>query len=437
VTLVQTYNYFLRAALETSWGSGSNGVNEVQTVTISDTTGGTFTLTFGAATTAAIAWNARATAVQAALELLATIGRGNVIVTGADGGPYTVTFINRLGGTDVAQLTSSAVSLTGGTPAIAHATTTAGVAGKSFMGVRAKPWSFVNIPTRAFPEGERVGTRDIDSQPSVAGRRHGQGDIPMWTRPDVMGLFMLAALGSETVAASPGTAAVRKAHTIRCADLPPSLTLQDFYGAVVSAADKAYEYKGVSIDTLRIAFDATDDQGLLDMTVGAIGNFGSLITKPPRQFSDYLPQATWNCIIKRNGVASADVQAFTGEFANNVVRVKAGVGSQDDQDRQFGGRTFRGTMTLLYHDETEYNLFLAAGEESVEIVFTDSYLLETVSATPYYGGLRIWIPRFTYETYRTLDVDGYKAQEIGFRAYRDESIGGPVEFDVYNNVPAY
>lgn len=105
-----------------------NGVSEeAQSVTISGApTGGTFTLSFGGNTTSAIAYNASAAAVQAALEALASIGAGNVSVSGAAGGPYTVTFVGALANTNVAQLTATG-SLTGGSsPAVAVATTTAG-----------------------------------------------------------------------------------------------------------------------------------------------------------------------------------------------------------------------------------------------------------------------------------------------------------------------
>src|SRR3954451_6710120 len=76
------------------------GVNEQQTVTITGTpTGGTFTLTYAGATTAAIAFNAAAAAVTTALEALPNIGPGNVLVSGGPGPgtPYVVTFQNALG----------------------------------------------------------------------------------------------------------------------------------------------------------------------------------------------------------------------------------------------------------------------------------------------------------------------------------------------------
>jgi hypothetical protein len=106
------------------------GSSEVQTVTITGgPTGGSFTLTFDGATTAAIAFDATAATVDSALEALATVGAGNVSVTGGPGPgtPWTVTFTGALEATDVPQMTATS-SLTGGTsPAVAVTTTTAGI----------------------------------------------------------------------------------------------------------------------------------------------------------------------------------------------------------------------------------------------------------------------------------------------------------------------
>lgn len=99
---------------------------EVQTVTITGgPTGGTFTLTFDGDTTDPIAFDAAATAVQTALEALVSIEVGEVTVTGAAGGPYTVTFAVSVG--NVPQMTASGAGLTGGTaPDVTVATATPG-----------------------------------------------------------------------------------------------------------------------------------------------------------------------------------------------------------------------------------------------------------------------------------------------------------------------
>jgi hypothetical protein len=116
--------YYLAASAKVA------AVNEAQLVTINGgPTGGTFTLSFNRGTvqtTAAIAYNAAASAVQVALEALSNIGAGNVAVTGSAGGPYTVTFQGTLAGVNVNALTATP-SLTGGSsPSITVTTTTQG-----------------------------------------------------------------------------------------------------------------------------------------------------------------------------------------------------------------------------------------------------------------------------------------------------------------------
>jgi hypothetical protein len=113
-----------------------NGLtNEVQTVTFAATTGGTFTLTWAGETTSAVAWGTSgpsAATVQAALVALHSITADDITVTGSAGGPYTATFRGQYAGTNVAQMTSDASSLTSGTTAtITHNTTTAGGAAAS------------------------------------------------------------------------------------------------------------------------------------------------------------------------------------------------------------------------------------------------------------------------------------------------------------------
>lgn len=105
----------------------ADGANESQTVTITGTpTGGTFTLTWNGQTTAAIAFNATAAAVQAALRALSNMPETGVSVTGGPG-PGTAYVVSFVDGYNVAQMTASGASLTGGTsPAVGVATTVGG-----------------------------------------------------------------------------------------------------------------------------------------------------------------------------------------------------------------------------------------------------------------------------------------------------------------------
>lgn len=96
---------------ETSASIGA-GIDEVQLI-LSTGTGGTFTITYAAQTTAAIDWDATTAEVQAALEALSNIAPGDVEVTGA-AGSWNVKFTGTLAATNVALMTLDITSLTGG-----------------------------------------------------------------------------------------------------------------------------------------------------------------------------------------------------------------------------------------------------------------------------------------------------------------------------------
>jgi hypothetical protein len=115
------------------YGPYGGAANEVQSVTITGAPdGGTFTLTYGGQTTAGIAFNAPASAVQSALVALTSLEPGDVTVGGVAGGPYSVTFGGRFAGEDVAALTASGAGLTGGTtPGVTIGTATPGGSGVS------------------------------------------------------------------------------------------------------------------------------------------------------------------------------------------------------------------------------------------------------------------------------------------------------------------
>ncbi|QDU29791.1 Hemolysin, chromosomal [Anatilimnocola aggregata] len=90
------------------------GINEAQRINYL-ATGGTFTIAFGANTTAAIAFNATPAAVAVALNALASInaGGGSVTVTG-EAGNYTITFSGGpLAGVNQPQVVLNTTSLTG------------------------------------------------------------------------------------------------------------------------------------------------------------------------------------------------------------------------------------------------------------------------------------------------------------------------------------
>ena len=117
-------------------GAPVAGTDEVQTLTIGGTpTSGTFTITFRGATTAPITWSAtNATLVanvDAALEVLRTIGTGNVTTAvgtmTAGIGTITLTFVAALGKMALPLATADGSGLVGTVPTAAITETTPGV----------------------------------------------------------------------------------------------------------------------------------------------------------------------------------------------------------------------------------------------------------------------------------------------------------------------
>lgn len=147
--------------------AGIYGTNEVQSLTEGGAGLTSFTLTYAGNPTVSIPASTTAAFIQSALAALPGIGTGNVYVTGPAGtstGPWTVQFVNALGDTNIAQLTSTP---TGGTGTLTVATVTQGdtvvstkpcniVPCPSFTDVRLNVCGLCiqagNLMNRAYPE---------------------------------------------------------------------------------------------------------------------------------------------------------------------------------------------------------------------------------------------------------------------------------------------
>lgn len=100
----------------------------VQTIYVTQATGGTFTLSFNGQTTLPLPYNATAVDVQAALDALPSVGVGNATVYQAqarffnsfpmDEIAFTVVFQGTLGGVTLPLLTANSAALTGASPSI-------------------------------------------------------------------------------------------------------------------------------------------------------------------------------------------------------------------------------------------------------------------------------------------------------------------------------
>ena len=130
------------------------------------TTGGTFQLTIGAQTTSTLQWNASASTIQAALQALSSVGAGNATVTSYGFGytaPWTVTFTGTLTGTSQT-LSSASTGLTGGATGVVLTHVTSGAANVSVTGSAGGPYTVTFINALA---GTNVSTMGADGSQLV------------------------------------------------------------------------------------------------------------------------------------------------------------------------------------------------------------------------------------------------------------------------------
>lgn len=153
--------------------------NEIQTATVGGSpTGGTFRLALDGKPTAALAYNASAAVVQAALEALPNVGAGNVGVA-LSGSVYTVTFQGELANQDIPLLTLFSNNLTGGSsPTVTPATTQVGRAAGAYWGPYDDSASnglqtcrgFVRYPTEVGLNGVHAVNSSIWGEPAEGKR---------------------------------------------------------------------------------------------------------------------------------------------------------------------------------------------------------------------------------------------------------------------------
>ncbi len=148
----------------TRYGVTAVNDNEVQTITISASEG-TWNAIFGGQTSANIAYDAAASAVETALEDMSTIGTGNVSVSGNPGGPYTVEFIGTLAATNVATMTTDATALAGGTAVVA------------VVHPGATTWKLTFTPALATADGVPANDAVITLLPQQIEIKIGDGDF--------------------------------------------------------------------------------------------------------------------------------------------------------------------------------------------------------------------------------------------------------------------
>jgi hypothetical protein len=135
--------------------------DEVQTLTIT-ATGGTYYLSYDGVKTVALAYDANAAAIQAALETI--VGSGNITVGGT--GPWTLTGSGTLADTDLKPVIPVTAPLTGGTATVTT-TTPGGAARQSWEFTQSDDFQPYAQTFVIAKEGETTGILVDDAIPST------------------------------------------------------------------------------------------------------------------------------------------------------------------------------------------------------------------------------------------------------------------------------
>lgn len=153
--------------------------DEEQTITKSGTvTAGTFTITYSAQTTSAIAFDATAATIQAALEALSNLAPGDVVVSGGpiSTTPVTIIFQGTLAGTNVTAITVDSTGLTGGGTYVV-ATTIAG--GADITSIAQSPVSRMHVDIFVDDTFGAIGTTKV-AQAYAGDFKIGDKVQPFW-----------------------------------------------------------------------------------------------------------------------------------------------------------------------------------------------------------------------------------------------------------------
>jgi hypothetical protein len=125
--------------------SGDASVQPIVTIgdTCSEPTGGTWTFTRGANTTAALAYNITAAALQTAIEGLASVGSGNISVSAIEGNAYRIEYIGTIADTAITDASSDGAELTPNSTATLNRVTEGGSGSNEVQTIRFKQVPFV------------------------------------------------------------------------------------------------------------------------------------------------------------------------------------------------------------------------------------------------------------------------------------------------------
>lgn len=363
-------------------------------VTTGGATDGTFTLTVDSQTTSAIAYNASAATVEAALEALSTVGLHNVRVT--TGSQWNITYlVHSVTGVD-AGVTGSGAGLTGG----AFLITTTAVQDPFYTGASA-----ATIFDYLEPEGGMIRITQgapvggDDTQAIVV-----YGDYVPLTGGDYAPSGVAYWTGAAMAAPTAG-------QTARMKFFPTAPTTSKEYWEVGKVATPGYnvltadrEWVYFSLPTMGLSLVADINSSVTSIVIGKEGqaNVDGLPASGTLQFG--IEQITYTAINRTTGTVSGGARGANSTTAvahlagDTVYVVVSGVATEGYPVDTI--QIERPTGFSVPKDFLVYGSLMATARNPGDDYFTDDYtLLATVTsnaATSYSLDLSATAPRIRY-----------------------------------------
>jgi hypothetical protein len=192
--------------------------------------------------------------------------------------------------------------------------------------------------------------------------------------------------------------------------LPPSYTVQDYYGIT---GTHSRSYAGLYFDS--VAMSGTD-KGPLKATVSLTGgNAPVLVAKPTAVYTTANPFRTWDGALTLNSVLSVSMIGFDFTLKRTVDPISA-MGTQNPTAANATQLTATGKVTFYTTADTEYLLYETANQAAVpfSIVFTNGSNTLTIVMTSCF-----------FESPTTFDrSSGLTKTVVSFRGIDNSTDGG-------------
>lgn len=188
--------------------------------------------------------------------------------------------------------------------------------------------------------------------------RSGSVEIEADVYPETIGYFLKAMLNNYTVTGSsaPYTHKFQVGNT-----LPPSMTLQEFYGP------SERQYSGAVLEELGFKFDV---ENIVTFNAKFASKASTTVTNSTPNYTITNPFMGYTLTVKIGG--SPNLNLVSGEFTikRPVTLIYTANNTQDPSKFSAGRIEITGKMLFDIEDETELNYYLNAQQPSLQFTFT-------------------------------------------------------------------